>query len=114
MKLRAHSSRICDYFITSVENGQYNIKFNDKDPGNETRLLYAIVSFYKYYQDFQANTSVYYFDDYYSEDFLDESMGKISEFYTDIVGSNDILPVGTERKQRDYLRTFFSDPEKKV
>jgi hypothetical protein len=109
MKLRAHCSRICNYFSTNSNHGVYEIKFNTSNSSNDTRLLYAIVSFYKYYQDFQANTSVYYFDDYYSEDFLDETIGKISGLYNNIVESNDILPVGAERKQRDYLKNFFAD-----
>ena len=111
LKLKAHCSRICGYFtIAKNYAGEYVITFNGSEQGNEKRLLYAIVSFYKFYQDFSTNTSVYYFDDYYSENFVDEIIGKIYGMYDDIVRKNDALPIGAEEKQRDYLKKFFIDP----
>lgn len=96
------------YLRIKVTNMLSNSKVVLPEIRRDYCILYAKITFYKYYQGFQANTSVYYFDDYYSENFVDDAIGELYKLHDDIVGKNDIMPIGAERKQRDDLKKFLS------
>lgn len=107
-RLYSACSSVHEYFQARRIGNNYQVSFNNLNEYKAKRLFYDIIDFYRSYIHFYESGIDYYFDDYRSEDFLDNVWWEIRELYSEILKSNP-TQIPLPEREPDYLKTFFKD-----
>jgi hypothetical protein len=107
--LYSTSSVISEYFRVN-DQLMKQVELKNPNPLTEEKLLYDMIDLYKAHIHFYKSGIGYFFDDYLSEDFLDNVWYEITKLYDEIViCSPQPLQLPVDGKEHDYLEKFFMD-----